>query len=176
LHKLIYMRSLELVKHLEDSDITIKLSQSRNELTYSRWQVLYLIQVGKINNASLLGPITNLSTSSIYKIVEAYNKMGIEAIQCKPRGGRRNAYLSIDEEKAIFTSIKDKANSGKVKTANDIRKIVEEKLGKKISDDYLWDLFKRNGWKKKVPRPYHPKRNLEAQEEFKKNSPTVWMP
>lgn len=170
------MRSLELVKHLEDSVIINKLAENRHELTYSRWQLLYLIQVGKIKNALLLVPITNLSTSSIYKIVEGYNKIGVEAIQCKPRGGRRNAYLSIEEEKAIFTSIKDKANSGKVKTANDIRKIVEDKIGKKISDDYLWDLFKRNGWKKKVPRPYHPKRNLEAQEEFKKNSPTVWMP
>lgn len=170
------MRSLELANHLSDAAIISKLAENRNELTYSRWQLLYLIQVGKICNASLLVPITNLSTSSIYKIVEGYNKTGVDAIQCKPRGGRRNAYLSIEDEKAIFTSIKDKANSGKVKTANDIRKIVEDKLGKKISDDYLWDLFKRNGWKKKVPRPYHPKRNLEAQEEFKKNSPTVWMP
>ncbi len=170
------MRSLELINHLEDSLITSKLSENRNELTYSRWQLLYLIQIGKITSASLLAPITNLSTSSIYKIVEGYNKNGIKAIQCKARGGRRNAYLSVEEEKAIFVSIKDNANSGKIKTANDIRLIIEEKVGKKISDDYLWDLFKRNGWKKKVPRPYHPKRNIEAQEEFKKNSPTVWMP
>jgi transposase len=170
------MRSLELLKHVEDSYLINKLTENRNGLTYSRWQLLYLIQVGKINNALLLVPITNLSTSSIYKIVESYNKNGIDAIQCKPRGGRRNAYLTIDEEKAIFISIKSKANTGKVKTANDIRKIVEDKLKKKVSDDYLWDLFSRNGWKKKVPRPYHPKRDIDAQNEFKKNSPTVWMP
>jgi transposase len=170
------MRSLELTKHVEDSYLVNKLNDNRNELTYSRWQLLYLIQVGKINNASLLVPITNLSTSSIYKIVESYNKEGVETIQCKKRGGRRNAYLTINEEKTIFLSIKSSANSGKVKTANDIRKIVEDKLGKKVSDDYLWDLFNRNGWKKKVPRPYHPKRDLKAQEEFKKNSPKVWMP
>ena len=170
------MRSLELINHVEDNYLVEKLAENRTELTYSRWQLLYLIQVGKINNALLLVPITNLSTSSIYKIVEAYNKNGITSIQCKQRGGRRNAYLTIEEEISIFISIKSNANSGKIKTANDIRKVVEEKLGKKVSDDYLWDLFNRNGWKKKVPRPYHPKRDIEAQKEFKKNSPSVWMP
>lgn len=170
------MRRLELVHHLDDSKLVNKLTSSKGDLTYSRWQLLYLIQVGKITNAKLLVPITNLSTSSIYKIVELYNKLGIDAIKCNARGGRRNAYLSIEEEKEIFNSIKVDANSGKVKTANDLRRIVEEKVGKKVSDDYLWDLFNRNGWKKKVPRPYHPKRIVAEQEEFKKNSPTVWMP
>lgn len=29
-------------------------------------------------------------------------------------------------------------------------------------------MFKRHGWKKKVPRPSHPKANREEQEEYKK--------
>lgn len=39
------MRSLELANHLSDAAIISKLAESRNELTYSRWQLLYLIQV-----------------------------------------------------------------------------------------------------------------------------------
>ena len=62
-------------------------------------------------------------------------------------------------------------------TPNDIRALVGAKVGKGkgVSDDYLWDLLKRNGWKKKMPRPHHPKRNQAEQQEFKKNSPGVWL-
>ncbi|GBL34767.1 hypothetical protein EMGBS15_16090 [Filimonas sp.] len=170
------MRSLVLVDHLSDSELTNQLKESKGSLTYNRWQILYLIQVGKMSSASLISPIVSLSHSSIYKIVEQYNLNGITSISCKARGGRRKSYLSVEEEKALFASLKQKATVGKIKTANDIRTLVEAKVGKKVSDDYLWDLFNRNDWKKKVPRPFHPKRNQEAQEEFKKNSPTVWMP
>ncbi|MEJ0101233.1 MAG: winged helix-turn-helix domain-containing protein [Bacteroidota bacterium] len=63
-----------------------------------------------------------------------------------------------------------------IKTANDIRLAVERKAGKPVSDDYLWDLLHRNGWKKKMPRPHHPKRSIEQQADFKKNSPKSWNP
>ena len=170
------MRSLSIVGHLTDSEITTQLRENKGSLTYNRWQILYLIQIGKMSSAALISPIVSLSHSSIYKIVEQYNLHGVSSVSCKARGGRRKSYLSQEEEKALFDSLKQKATVGKIKTANDIRALVEAKVGKKVSDDYLWDLFNRNDWKKKMPRPFHPKKNQEAQEEFKKNSPTVWMP
>lgn len=170
------MRSLQLVSHLTDSEIKEKLSKNRKDLTYSRWQIIYLIQVGKMSSAEVLAPIVNLSVHSIYKIVEKYNLEGASSISYKPKGGRRKAYLSVEEEKELFVSLEDKASKGQIKTAGDIRLIVEKRIGHTISDDYLWDLFKRNGWKKKMPRPHHPKRSLEDQLEFKKNSPKIWSP
>lgn len=170
------MRSLQLVSHLTDFEIKEKLSKNRKDLTYSRWQIIYLIQVGKMSSAEVLAPIVNLSVHSIYKIVEKYNLEGASSISYKPKGGRRKAYLSVEEEKELFVSLEDKASKGQIKTAGDIRLIVEKRIGHTISDDYLWDLFKRNGWKKKMPRPHHPKRSLEDQLEFKKNSPKIWSP
>lgn len=170
------MRSLQLVSHLTDIEIKEKLSQNREELTYSRWQIIYLIQIGKVSSAEVLAPLVDLSVHSIYKIVEKYNIEGPSSIFYKPKGGRRKAYLSLEEEKELFISLEDKASKGQIKAAGDIRLIVEKKVGHTISDDYLWDLFQRNGWKKKMPRPHHPKRSLEDQLEFKKNSPRIWSP
>lgn len=170
------MRSLQLVSHMTDSEIKEKLSKNREDLTYSRWQIIYLIQVGKMSSAEVLAPIVNLSVHSIYKIVEKYNLEGAPSISYKPKGGRRKAYLSVEEEKELFVSLEDKASKGQIKTAGDIRLIVEKRIGHTISDDYLWDLFKRNGWKKKMPRSHYPKRSLEDQLEFKKNSPKIWSP
>lgn len=170
------MRTLKLVSHLSDVELKKQLSLASGKPEFSRWQILYLVQVGKIVSASTIAPLVNLSIQSVYKIVEGYNKSGVSGVSCKPRGGRHRFLLSTEQEAHLLQSIEQKAAKGLIKTAGDIRSLVESKVGKKVSDDYIWDLLKRNGWKKKMPRPYHPKRDIAAQQEFKKNSPGVWLP
>ena len=60
-------------------------------------------------------------------------------------GGRRRFLLTIDEETAMFVSLENLASKGLIKTSNDTRKVIEEKVGKVVSDDYLWDLLHRYG-------------------------------
>jgi transposase len=170
------MRSLQLSNHLTNSEVQTRLSNSRGTPGHSRWQIIYLIQVGNIRSAELLAPLVNLSVHSIYKIVEKYNQVGADALVYKQKGGRRRSLLSLEEEAELFSSMEKLASKGLVKTANDLRTVVEQKTGKAVSDDYLWDLLHRNGWKKKMPRPHHPKRSIEQQADFKKNSPKSWSP
>jgi transposase len=170
------MRTLKLVAHLTDSQLKEKLSSTAGKPEFIRWQILYLVQVGEVQSADTIAPLVNLSRHSIYKIVEGYNKLGVQGIKYTPRGGRRRSLLSLEEETSLLAAIEQKAAKGLIKTANDIRSLVEAKTGKKVSDDYLWDLLHRNGWKKKMPRPHHPKRDLASQQEFKKNSPAAWLP
>jgi transposase len=168
------MRTLQIAGHLSDTQLKEKLSSTAGKPEFSRWQILYMIQVGKIHAASVIAPLVNLSKPSIYKIVEQYNKQGVSGIKYTARGGRRRSLLSLTQETALLASVEQKAAKGLIKTANDIRVMVEAKVGKSVSDDYLWDLLSRNGWKKKMPRPHHPNRNTSEQQAFKKNSPTVW--
>jgi transposase len=170
------MRSLQLTNHLTNSEVQTRLSSSRGTLCHSRWQIIYLIQVGNIHSAELLAPLVNLSVHSIYKIVEKYNQAGADALVYQQKGGRRRSLLSLEEESELFSSMEKLASRGLIKTANDLRTVVEQKTGKTVSDDYLWDLLHRNGWKKKMPRPHHPKRSIEEQADFKKNSPKSWSP
>jgi transposase len=170
------MRTLELVNHLSDAQLKEQLGVTAGKPEFSRWQILYMVQVAGIHSAGVISPLVNLSKSSIYKIVEQYNKEGSKGIKYNHRGGRRRSLLSTTDESELLNTIEQRAAKGLVKTANDIRSIVEAKVGSVVSDDYLWDLLNRNGWKKKMPRPHHPKRNTADQQEFKKNSPTVWLP
>jgi len=169
------MRTLQLTNHLSDAQLKEKLSAAAGKPEFSRWQILYMVQVGKIHSAPVISPLVNLSRPSIYKIVEQYNKIGVQGVKYTSRGGRRRSLLSVSDEQEILKTVEQKASKGLIKTANDIRDIVEAKVGKPVSDDYLWDILNRNGWKKKMPRPHHPKRNVSEQQEFKKNSPTVWL-
>ena len=91
------MRSLKVVGHLSNAEVQLKLSQSRNTSAHSRWQIIYLIQIGNIQSAELLAPLVNLSVHSIYKIVEKYNHKGAEALLYKAKGGRRRALLSVED-------------------------------------------------------------------------------
>ena len=170
------MRSLQLAPHLSNADIEVRLVNSRGTVDHSRWQLLYLIQIGNQHAADLIAPLVNLSVHSVYKIVERYNKEGPASVSQKSKGGRRRSLLSAEEEQGLVASFEQMAARGQLKTANDMRVLVEKKVGKTVSDDYLWDLLHRQGWKKKMPRPHHPKRTLQDQEDFKKNSPKTWMP
>ena len=89
---------------------------------------------------------------------------------------KSRSYLSLKEEKELLNRISEKAARGLILTMSDIRDDVEGRIGYKVSDDYLWDLFHRHGWKKKVPRPVHPKSKEGEQEEFKKNLRKCWRP
>ena len=170
------MRTLQLRDHLSNDQLIEKLSFSRGTSDFTRWKILYLVQVAKQVSADIISPLVGLSKPSIYKIVERYNKEGPLAIKCKLRGGRRNALLSVNEEEQLFINLEEQASKGLIKTANDIRQVVELKVGKAVSDDFLWDLLHRNGWKKKMPRPHHPKRDIKQQAEFKKNFLKSWKP
>lgn len=170
------MRTLQLRDHLTNDQLIEKFSSSRGTSDFTRWQILYLVQVAKQVSADIISPLVGLSKPSIYKIVERYNKEGPLAIKCKLRGGRRNALLSVNEEEQLFINLEEQASKGLIKTANDIRQVVELKVGKAVSDNFLWDLFHRNGWKKKMPRPHHPKRDIKQQAEFKKNFLKSWKP
>jgi len=170
------MRSLQVAAHHSNAVVQKKLSDSRNTPGHNRWQIIYLIQVGNMHSAELIAPLVNLSVHSIYKIVEHYNRDGAVALVYKEKGGRRRALLSINEEANLFASLEGLASKGLIKTANDIRAVVEQRIGKTVSDDYLWDLLHRNGWKKKMPRPHHPRRSVEDQAAFKKNFPKTWKP
>ncbi|GHU96008.1 hypothetical protein FACS1894156_6490 [Bacteroidia bacterium] len=84
--------------------------------------------------------------------------------------------MTFEEESILLKSIENKALNGEILIYNSIKSIVEKKVGKSVSDDYIWDLFKRHGWSKKVPRQHHPEGDAEAQAEYKKNFAKHWRP
>lgn len=144
----------------------------------SYWQILLSVSFNPNKKAEEYASFLGVTKSKIYKVVELYNKEGSGFTENIKWGGRRSAtsHMSFEDEEKMMNELKIQANEGKVTVAKHIRKVVEAKVGKSVSDDYIWDLFKRHNWKKKMPRPEHPKKTKSAQEAFKKNSPKSWQP
>lgn len=169
------MRILYLKQKISPISIKEKMQAASSVSDYKRWQIIYHVCCYHVD-ATYLSDITGYSKSSIYAIVEQFNSSPHKDVSMKPKGGRRRAYLSIEEEEQLLQSLEAKALQGKILSLKDIKFLLEGKLNKPVSDDYIWDLFRRNGWTKHKPRPYHPNKKPEYQEAFKKNSKTSWMP
>jgi transposase len=172
------MRILQLHPHLTTTELSGRLSNCANIHHRSYWQILLSISFNPKKKAEEYAAFLGVTKSKVYKVVELYNKEGADFTKKLDWGGRRTqtSYMSFEEEEKMMADLKIKAKDGKILVAKHIRKIIETKVGKAVSDDYIWDLFKRHNWKKKMPRPEHPKRNKQAQEEFKKNSRKSWQP
>jgi transposase len=162
--------STEALKQVMNSQKSVK--------DFRDYQILYLVDIHKDKNAKDISSMPGLTSSRIYRTIEKYNIHGVLWKEGNPWGGRREArcIMSLEEEKIFLNGIEEEALSGQILTYRHVRLKLEAKLGRNVSDDYVWDLFKRNGWSKKAPGKSHPQSDVAAREEFKKNSLNYWSP
>lgn len=172
------MRILSTKPHFNDIELKEILNSQTLVRAYQDWQIIYLVQTNKNKTTKDISEFLGIAKSKIYKVIQEYNKHGISWRTYNNWGGRREkrSLLSLEEEANILKEVEKDALQGKILIYKQVKEIIEKKISKNISDDYVWDLFKRHGWSKKVPRQHHPKRDLEKQEEYKKNSKKIWQP
>ncbi|KAA6334495.1 hypothetical protein EZS27_017184 [termite gut metagenome] len=77
--------------------------------------------------------------------------------------GRAHSLMSLVEECKLLKEVE--ALLGQILIHKDIKGKIELKIGREVSDDYVWDLFKRHNWKKKVPHGSHPKSDESTRQE-----------
>ena len=172
------MRQIKLATHLTKEELYQKMRTQSGSREFKQWQILYSVASNVGMKSATLAQVLGTTQSILLRVVKHYNEYGKNFQAEFQWGGRRDetAFLTLKQEEKLIKSFGKMALQGTILTAKDIKKEVENKLKKEVSDDYIWDLFKRHNWKKKMPRPEHPKRNKAAQEEFKKNSPKYWQP
>lgn len=86
------------------------------------------------------------------------------------RGGRRRENMSREEEIAFLAPFFEKAVNGGILVVGEIKKALDERLGRKTALASAYNLLHRHGWRKLAPDKRHPKSDATAQDEWKKNS------
>ena len=120
--------------------------------------------------ATLLGG----STPAVWRWLSQYNGQGPAGLARQGRGGRRWAFLPLDQERELLAALQEQAGRGQVLTAKQIYGRVRQAVGQQVSLDYVYRLLHRHGWRNLGPRPQHVKADPQAQAEFKKNSRNSW--
>lgn len=139
----------------------------------------YLMQLPNPgSNAAHIALLLGSTAAVVQRYVRLYNLYGSDYLANLHWGGRREqcALLTFEQEDQHLQKVAEKSLKGEILTAKAIRAEVELAVNGTVSDDYLWDLFKRHAWTKKAPCPKHPMQKAEDQEELKKNSLIFWQP
>jgi transposase len=100
----------------------------------------------------------------------AYDSGGIKALKPKPNGGRKHENMTLSEEKVLLARFAKVAGTGEMLNIHDLKAAYEKAIGRATSDSTVYNLLHRHGWRKLMPRPFHPKRDLAAQNAFKKTT------
>lgn len=77
--------------------------------------------------------------------------------------------MTLAEEKALLARFARAAGAGKMLNIHDLKAAYEKAIGHPTSDSTVFNLLHWHGWRKLMPRPFHPKRDLAAQNAFKKS-------
>ncbi len=106
--------------------------------------------------------------------VHRYNAEGIAGLSDARRSGRPPALsqAQMQELKDLVLAGPDLANDGVVRwRCIDLRSVIEARYEVVVHERTVGKLLRRMGLTRLQPRPYHPKKDADAQEAFKKTSP-----
>lgn len=154
--------------HLTAKEVKQKIKSTVGFWRIQKWLIIYNALNYSLSAEEIAGHLA-ITTSLVHKTISEYNRKGPAAIETKGKGGRRHSYLTTDEERIFMESFVTKAEHGYIATAGEIKEAYEKQIGKKVHKTTIYRLLARNGWRKVVPRPHHPQKDKQAQEDFKKN-------
>ncbi len=117
-----------------------------------------------------IAAVMGVSLSTVNRAHMAYADGGIKALKPKPNGGRKHENMTVATEKVFLARFAKAAGAGEMLNIHDLKAAYEQAIGHVTSDSTVYNLLHRHGWRKLMPRPFHPKRDLAAQKAFKKTA------
>jgi transposase len=112
--------------------------------------------------------VTGVSLSTVNRAHMLYDEGGVKALKPKPIGGRKRENMTVAQEKALLADFAKAAGAGELLNIHDLKAAYEQAIGHPTSNSTVYNLLARHGWRKLMPRPFHPRRDLAAQDDFKK--------
>lgn len=166
--------------HLIREEQVVKCSKAeiRRLRTALRWKLpstqreriqMVLLREGGMTQPAIAAAM-GVSLSTVNRAHMAYDQGGIKALKPKANGGRKRENMTVAEEKALLARFTHAAGAGELLNIRDLKQAYEKAIGHPTSDSTVYNLLHRHCWRKLMPRPFHPKRNLAAQNAFKKTA------
>ena len=155
--------------HLSAEALKQKFRTAKNFWQQQKWLVIYNAVVDP-RPADEIAKHTGVSVSTVHQVISEYNRYAEVAIETPGRGGRRSSYLSVAAEHEFLRPFIAQAKQGNISTTAIIQSAFEQQVGTSVAPSTIYRLLERHQWRKLVPRPHHPKADLEAQAAFKQTS------
>jgi transposase len=149
----------------EDSEAGLKAAylRERDGVIRSRLHALWLMRAG----CSLAEVTTALGVNyrSVQRWVAWYRRGGLALIRARRSGGKgQPAFLSV----AAQAQVAQEVATGRFRTGAEMRDWIAQTFGVEYTVGGIYTLLKRLRGGQKVPRPIHPRTDLDQQETWKK--------
>ncbi len=93
-----------------------------------------------------------------------------------PKAGGVNQDLPVNQQRALLQPLPpQQAPAGQLVTARSLKARYETQVGHAVPDSTVYRLLARHQWRRKSPRPKHPKGNPAARAALKTSRPK-WTP
>lgn len=146
-----------------------RLKRASSHAEYQRVQCV-LIRATLGSTAAEIAQLLGWSTATVHVIHSRWAKEGEALFDLQPRGGRRHQHLSAEQEDQLLAPFAAKAHAGGLLHVSEIKRALEQQVGTTVAASTIYRMLDRHGWRKVVPRPRHPKANIQAQGAFKKTA------
>lgn len=153
--------------HVSVEEVKERLKTDPRAWCRERWLIIYNALVDP-RKAQEIATHCGVSKATVHQVISSYNRLGVSAVETPGKGGRRHAYLTVEQEREFVAPFFTRAEQGEIATTAEIQRAYETRVGHEVQESTMYRLLHRHGWRKLVPRPRHPKANTQAQEEFKK--------
>lgn len=137
-------------------ELQLALKDRKNNAHYRKLYALLLRSQGM--SLTAIGKEVGLVHQTIRNLLTRYQNGGIPAILAENRGGRRRAYMTLEEEKTFLQEQFEESLTGKHVTIKELFEAYQDKVGHKTTREGFYALLKRHGWRKVQPRPEHPQK------------------
>jgi transposase len=98
-------------------------------------------------------------------------RQGEAILADKPKGGRRHENLTVAQEQQLLAPFLEQAQAGGVLVVAPVPAAYEQMVGRAVHPSVVYRALHRQGWRKIMPRPKHPKASEDVREAFQKSCP-----
>lgn len=159
------------IEHVDVDELIWRIDHTKNASHARKLLVIWNATVDP-RPAEEIAMHCGVARQTVHNWISTYNRFGLDALFGPGKGGRRNELMKPEEEKDFLAPFFVSAKKGQIATVAEIKLAVEEHVSHPIGHYTIYRFLDRNEWRKIMPRPRHVGAKKEAQEEFKKNSPS----
>ena len=87
--------------HLSVEEIRERMSNDPRSFYRKRWLIIYNALVDP-REAKDIARHTGVSVATVHKLISSYNRLGVAAVETPGKGGRRNEYMTWEEERELL--------------------------------------------------------------------------
>lgn len=137
--------------HFSPEAVLERLQAERRPHRRQRWLIIYQALVNP-REAAQIAKDCGVSTATVHQLISAYNRRGVEAVETPGKGGRRNQYLTLEQERVFLQPYLARAARGELPTGTEIQQALESEIKHAVAESTLYRLLARHGLKlRKAP-------------------------